>query len=185
MELPRLTVLNEQYAVRSILGEAGPFDAFYLAWDLENEEQVVVRELLPVKYVERVAPGTELRPKGRDEKQLVEFGFKHLSREFTLMSKISHPNIVGLRHFFQENNTLYSVHDYHPGMPLQGVLDQHDGKISARTAITIMMPFMDGVRTGHNSRLIHGRISPSKRLPFKERAPNGAGLQYDVSFHGQ
>ena len=76
MELPRLTVLHEQYAIRSILGEVGPFEAVYLAWDLENEQQVVVHEFLPGSYVDRVLPGHSLRPNSNQGRSLVEFWYK-------------------------------------------------------------------------------------------------------------
>ena len=160
MELPRLTVLNEQYAIRSILGEPGPFEAIYLAWDLENEEQVVIREYLPLALVERVLPGTHVRARGKQQHAIFEYGLKRTQKELSILSKISHPNVVQIRNYFSENDTLYSVYDYHPGASVQNVLDQHGGRISARTAITIMMPFMDGIKTGHKAGLIHGTVSP-------------------------
>ena len=171
MELPRLTVLNEQYAIRRLLGEVGPFEAVYLAWDLENEKQVVVHEFLPESQVDRVLPSQALRPNSNEARTLVDIGVKNLSKELTLRSKISHPNVVQVVEFFKENNTLYSIHEYHPGTTLQQVLDHSDGKMSAKTAITIMMPFMDGVRVGHNARLIHGRISPESVFLSKKGRP--------------
>ena len=79
--------------------------------------------------------------------------------------------MVQVRSFFKENNTLYSVHDYHPGTTLQNVLDHNGGKMSAKTAITIMMPFMDGIRIGHKARMIHGRISPESVYLSKQGRP--------------
>lgn len=171
MELPRLTVLNEQYAIRRLLGEVGPFEAVYLAWDLENEKQVIVHEFLPESQVDRVLPSQALRPNSNEARTLVEMGVKNLSKELALRTKISHPNVIQVLEFFKENNTLYSIHEYHPGTTLQQVLDHNDGKMSAKTAITIMMPFMDGVRVGHNSRMIHGRISPDSVFLSKKGRP--------------
>ena len=171
MELPRLTVLNEQYAIRSLLGEVGPFEAKYLAWDLENEKQVVVHEFLPESLVDRVLPSQALHPNSNEARKLVEFGIKNLSKELSLRTKISHPNVARVKEFFKENNTLYSIHEYHPGTSLQKVLDHSSGKMSAKTAITIMMPFMDGVRVGHKSRMIHGRISPESVYLSKQGRP--------------
>ena len=171
MELPRLTVLNEQYAIRRLLGEVGPFEAIYLAWDLENEQQVIVHEFLPDSLLDRVLPSQSLSPNSNEARSLFDFGKKNLAKELKLRAQLSHPNVVNIQSFFEENNTLYSIHDYHPGTSLQNVLDHNGGKMSPKTAITIMMPFMDGVRVGHESRMLHGRISPESVFLSKQGRP--------------
>lgn len=171
MELPRLTVLNEQYAIRSVLGEVGPFEAVYLAWDLENEKQVVIHEFLPEALVDRVLPSQALQPNSNEARNLVELGIKNLGKELSIRTKISHPNVAQVIEFFKENNTLYSIHEYHAGTTLNKVLDHSNGKMSPKTAITIMMPFMDGVRVGHKARMIHGRISPDSVYLSKQGRP--------------
>ena len=171
MELPRLTVLNEQYAIRSVLGEVGPFEAVYLAWDLENEKQVIVHEFLPETLVDRVLPSQALQPNSNEARNLIELGIKNLGKELSIRANISHPNVAQVIEFFKENNTLYSIHEYHAGTTLQKVLDHSNGKMSAKTAITIMMPFMDGVRVGHTARMIHGRISPESVYLSKQGRP--------------
>ena len=171
MELPRLTVLNEQYAIRSVLGEIGPFEALYLAWDLENEEQVVIREYLPLLLAERELPGVSLRMKAPGHQQIFDYGYNRLKKELAILSAINHPNIARVRSYFPENNTIYSVFDYHPGASLQHVLLQNDGKVSARTAITIMMPFLDGIKAGHKGGLLHGSISPQNIYLSKTGRP--------------
>lgn len=171
MELPRLTVLNEQFAIRSVLGQLGPFEATYLAWDLQNEEQVVVREYLPVQFAKRDAFGIQLHPKSEKEKPFFEYGLQRYLQEAALIAKIDHPNVVKERVFFKENGTVYRISEYHQGASLGDVLEQQGRKVSPKTAIAILMPLMDGIRAGHQHGLIHGGISPGKIYLSKTGRP--------------
>ncbi len=171
MELPRLTVLNERFAIRSVLGELGPFEATYLAWDLENEEQVIVREYLPVDFTKRDDSGVILLPRSDEDEALFSYGLGRIAKESALVAKIDHPNVVRERESFQENGTIYRILDYHAGASLAYVLDQQGGKVSARTAVTILMPLMDGVLAGHAHGLVHGSICPEKIYLTKTGRP--------------
>ena len=54
MALSKLTVLNEKYVLRKVLGSHGPYDITYLAWNLAKERNaVVIREYNPSFIVER------------------------------------------------------------------------------------------------------------------------------------
>ena len=171
MELPRLTVLNEQFAIRSVLGQLGPFEATYLAWDLQNEEQVVVREYLPVQFAKRDAFGIQLHPKSEKEKPFFSYGLQRYLQEAALIAKIDHPNVVKERVYFEENGTVYRISEYHQGASLGDVLEQQGRKVSPKTAIAILMPLMDGIRAGHQHGLIHGGISPGKIYLSKTGRP--------------
>ena len=105
MMLPRLTVLNEQYAVRSVVGKVGPLDVTYLAWDLANEEQVIVREFLPVDHVTRDSDGLSISPVSEEGKRLFGFGLDKFKRESQVLSNLEHPNIIRLRDHFQQHGT--------------------------------------------------------------------------------
>lgn len=171
MELPRLTVLNEQFAIRSVLGQLGPFEATYLAWDLQNEEQVVVREYLPVQFAKRDAFGIQLHPKSEKEQPFFAYGLQRYLQEAALIAKIDHPNVVRERIYFEENGTVYRISEYHQGASLGDVLEQQGRKVSPKTAIAILMPLMDGIRAGHHHGLIHGGISPGKIYLSKTGRP--------------
>ncbi len=171
MELPRLTVLNERFAIRSVLGELGPFEATYLAWDLENEEQVVVREYLPMALAKRDARGIGLAPKAPEVEKLYRYGLEHITKEARLFSNVDHPNVVREREFFLENGTIYRILDYHAGASLAYVLKQQGGKVPPKTAVTILMPLLDGIRAGHQQGLVHGAISPDKIYLTKSGRP--------------
>ncbi len=171
MELPRLTVLKERFAIRNVLGDLGPFEATYLAWDLENEEQVIVREYLPAGIAKRDAKGVGLMPTAPEADEMYQYGLEKIAKEAALCARIDHPNVVKEREFFRENGTVYRILDYHAGASLAYVLEQQGGKVSPRTAVTILMPLMDGVRAGHTQGLVHGAISPEKIYLTKSGRP--------------
>jgi serine/threonine protein kinase len=171
MELPRLTVLKEQFAIRSVLGELGPFEVTYLAWDLQREVQVIIREFLPVPFAKRDSLGIHLQARSEREQTFFEYGVQRYLQEAALIARIDHPNVVKERAYFKENGTVYRISEYHPGASLAEVLDQQGDRVSPRTAVAIMMPLMDGIRAGHKHGLIHGSISPRKIYLSKTGRP--------------
>ncbi|MDZ4699322.1 MAG: TonB family protein [Rhodothermales bacterium] len=171
MVLPRLTVLNEQYAVRNVLGGIGPVDVTYLAWDLRNEEQVVVREYYPARFVTRDPEQLHVAPRSEKDRTYFQYGLERYLKEAAAMSRIEHPNVVRERAFFRENGTAYRVSDYHEGATLADVVQQQGGRIPVRTAITLIMPLLDGVRAGHKHGLIHGGITPAEIFLAKNGRP--------------
>ena len=171
MELPQLTVLNEQFAIRSVLGELGPFEAVYLAWDLQHEEQVVVREYLPVSLIKRGMLGIEVEPRVGKDGGIFKYGYDRSLQEAVLLEKIRHPNVVRQREHFEENGTIYRVNEYHAGASLEYVIEQQGGHVGARTAIAILVPLLEGLRAGHKHGLIHGGMSPEKIYLSKTGRP--------------
>lgn len=169
--MPRLTVLDERFAIRSVLGGLGPFEATYLAWDLENEQQVIIREFLPVKLVKRGEDGLELVPKVEEVARLYQYGLDRVIKEAKLFAKVDHPNVVREHEYFTENGTVYRVSDYHPGASLAYILQQQGGKVTPRTAVTIMMPLLEGIQAGHEQGLVHGSISPENIYLTKTGRP--------------
>ena len=123
MALSKLTILNEQYVLRKMLGDRGQYDATYLAWNLKKEhDAVIVREFNPSHLVSRVADGARLVPKNEPAKKLFEYGLNCFIREAAAAVLIDHPNIVNQQAYFQENGTAYCVSTYHQGATLSTVL---------------------------------------------------------------
>lgn len=172
MALSKLTILNEQYVLRKMLGDRGQYDATYLAWNLKKEhDAVIVREFNPTHLVSRVAGGARLVPKNESAKKLFEYGLNCFIREAAAAVLIDHPNIVNQQAYFQENGTAYCVSTYHQGATLSMVLDAQSGKLQERAAFTIMMPLLDGLQAGHRKGLIHGRLSPQRIYLTKSGRP--------------
>ena len=136
MELPRLTVLNDRYAIRSVLGQLGPFEITYSAWDLNEEQQVVLREYFPVNLAVRQIRNDVI---ARDSESLPHFqyGYERYKKESQVLSRIKHPNVVPQLDYFEAYGTCYRVFEYHQGAVLERVLGEDSAQLAERSALSI------------------------------------------------
>ena len=172
MALTKLTILNDRYVLRNKLGEPGLYDTTYLAWNLmKKETAVVVREFSPTFLMDRSEDGEELIPTSGPAERLFDYGLNCFLREADATTLIQHPNVIHQQTYFRENNTAYSVSDYHPGATLSAVLQGQDGKLPEKAAFAIIVPLLDGLIAGHRKGLIHGRLSPDQVFLTKSGRP--------------
>ncbi len=172
MALSKLTILNERYVLRNLLGEPGLYDATYLAWNLmKKETAVVVREFNPTFLMSRAENGETLIPTSGPAERLFDYGLNCFIREADATGLIHHPNVVHQQTYFKENGTAYSVSDYHTGATLSAVLQGQAGKLQERAAFAIIVPLLDGLIAGHRKGLIHGRLSPDQIFLTKSGRP--------------
>ena len=172
MALSKLTVLNDKYVLRKVLGSQGPYDITYLAWNLSKERNaVVIREYNPSFIVTRSGDGTQFTFEDKASREDFEYGQNCFVREAAAAALIDHPNIVRHEDYFRENETSYCVSTFHSGATLEKVLEGKLGKIEKRAAYAIIMPLLDGLVAGHRQGLIHGRISPAQIFLTKTGRP--------------
>ena len=172
MALSKLTVLNDKYVLRKVLGSEGPYDVTYLAWNLSKERTaVVVREYNPSFIVQRTPDGSHFEFKDQHARAHFEYGLNCFVREAAATALIDHPNVVKHEDYFRENDTSYCVSTYHPGATLVRVLEGNSGRIEKRAAYAIIMPLLDGLLAGHRQGLIHGRLSPGQIFLTKSGRP--------------
>jgi|GEM_PF-6756008 len=172
MALSKLTVLNEKYVLRKVLGNNGPYDVTYLAWNLAKERNaVVIREYNPSFIVKRSEEGTEFEFKNEESRGYFEYGLNCFVREAAATALIDHPNVVKHEDYFRENSTSYCVSTFYPGATLSKVLEGNQSKIEKRAAYAILMPLLDGLLAGHRQGLIHGRLSPDQIFLTKSGRP--------------
>ena len=157
MILSNKCVLNDRYVIQGVLGEVGPFDVNYIAWDLNNEKEVVVREYYPLSLAKREQGGTllEVHDPGR-----FEYGLGAYTAEGLLLGKISHDGVATHIEQFKQNGTVYCVDEYVTGASLAAYVKQQGGSISADEALLITTAVLQGLQAIHEKRLYHGGISP-------------------------
>jgi len=164
------TILNNQYLIRKVLG-AGGFGITYLAWDLNLELSVAIKEFFPRTLVRRDRDKKNIILRSDSEKDTLKFenGLKRFLLEARTIAKFkNHPSIVRIITFFRENNTAYFVMDYYEGLSLSKYLESFGGKIDEKSAIKIILPILDGLSKVHNENYIHGDIKPSNIYLTKE-----------------
>lgn len=168
MVLSKATLLNGRYAIQSVLGEVGPLDITYLAWDIKAEREVVIREYFPLRFARRATDDRALEV--LDAKPF-EYGLSLFGREGELLSEFKHPNVVGSFSQFRENDTLYRVSDHITGVSLYAHLKRHEGFLTEEESIKLIDPLLDGLARAHSHHLYHGGISPKSILIMAEGTP--------------
>lgn len=153
-------ILNGKYLVGKVLGHGG-FGITYLGLDIKLQIKVAIKEYLPSDISTRALGETTVTTFSGEKGEQFEYGLKKfLDEARTLARYNSHPCIVSITDFFEENNTAYLVMEYLDGVPLNDYLKEMGGKIDFNVALNIMMPVMDALREVHSSGMIHRDVSP-------------------------
>lgn len=159
MELAALTVLNQRYTVKRMLGEPGPFDITYLGQHVDSEEEFIIREYFPVHLARREEGKTSVEMQGEEEADLFDSGMEYFAKESKVLSELDHAALPESYDLFQSNGTSYRVRPHPSSMSLAKGLEDK-GQLSEKSALTIMMPILEALQTAHDAGLYHGAVSP-------------------------
>ncbi|MBN1923018.1 MAG: SUMF1/EgtB/PvdO family nonheme iron enzyme [Anaerolineae bacterium] len=143
MVLAAQTVLQNRYRIVTLLGQGG-MGAVYRAWDLRLEGPVAVKEFVPQPGLDAVTLG-QLRAQ-----------FK---QEAVILSRLSHPNLVRVRDFFEEQGNAYLVMDLVEGESLEArILRQKN--IPEEEAVVWMRQLLEALVYCHSRGVVHRDIKP-------------------------
>ena len=157
--LPR-NILNGRYLVGRVLGYGG-FGVTYLAWDLNLNIQLAIKEYFPRDFATRITDRLTVSAYSKDMQEQYQYGLEKFLGEARALAQFQeHPNIVMVRDYFRENGTAYFVMNYIEGINFKQYLEQKGGKITFEEAMQIMAPVMEALREIHNKGLVHRDISP-------------------------
>jgi len=160
------TLLMDRYLVGRVLGEGG-FGITYIGCDLRLELKVAIKEYYPVDKVSRNTAVSE---------QLVSFsvtpartGFargkvRFLEEARTMAKMEKQQVIVGVRDFFETNNTAYLVMEYIEGTTFTELVAQRGGRIAPEELFTLIEPLFNALANLHRLGLIHRDISPDNLM---------------------
>lgn len=159
--LPERTILNERFYGGSVLGKPGGYGITYLAWDLTLQTTAAIKEYLPQRLASRKPGDTGITPVSFDDAVAYTDGLEEFLDEARTLVRFSHPNIVRVRDFFQQNNSAYLVMDYYAGMSLSEYLKELPAVMTEAEAIGLMSPILDGLGTVHELGYLHRDIKPA------------------------
>lgn len=158
--LPLRSILHGKYLIGKSLGHGG-FGITYIAWDLEKEKRVAVKEYLPDGLGSRIPGTTAVSVYSGDKAESFKYGMgKFLDEARTIYKFNSHPGIISVFELFEENGTAYYVMEFIDGMDLKHYTEKHGNKLTFSDAITILLPVFDALRAVHDAGFIHRDISP-------------------------
>ena len=163
MRLLESTLLNKRFTVKNILGNVGPLDITYKAWDQQANKQVVVRELFPQSLVARANDQLMLNIYSRDA---FNTGLSQFQDE---SQKIINQDPDGFAGFFYENRTIYRFRDFIEGHSLNTFAEPRT--FTEEEAISLLQPLLKTLIKAHKAELYHLNLSPDTVLISPEGQP--------------
>jgi len=145
------------YMLERVLGQGG-FGITYLARDTNLDQQVAIKEYLPVDVATR-RPDASVRSRTEDQGERYRWGLDRFIREARTLARFDHPNIVRVLSVFEHNNTAYMVMRFEEGENLAALLERRR-TLPEDELMRIVLPILDGLELVHNAGFIHRDIKP-------------------------
>ena len=140
-----------RYHILEQLGEGG-MATVYKAFDTRLERDVAVK----VIRVDQFAPA------------VLERILKRFEREAKALARLTHPNIVHINDYGEQDGIPYLVMDYLPG----GTLKQRLGKpIPWQEAARLLIPVAEALEYAHEHGIVHRDVKPSNILLTEKGQP--------------
>ena len=157
-----------EYRLDAVLG-AGGFGMTYLAWDVNLEKHVAIKEYLPGELAVRALDGS-IVPVNTESEYNYKWGLERFVLEARTLAKFSHPNIVRVNRYFEANGTSYMVMDYEAGESLNQYLKRNPAPTEAWIK-QVLMPILDGLQAVHKAGFLHRDIKPSNVFIREDGSP--------------
>ena len=164
------TIIAERYVVGVSIGSGG-FGITYKAWDTVLEKVVAIKEYYPAGLVNRI-PGEKrvIIYSGSRERECAN-GMERFLEEARNMAKFNtHPNIINVYDFFQENNTAYIIMEFLDGENYKEYIKHSGGKVPVEKALEVTEAVLEALKEVHKSGILHRDISPDNIFICKDGA---------------
>lgn len=153
------TVLAQRYEVGFAL-KIGLYTITYIAYDLQREEKVIVKEYYPSQLCSRVDGGNRIGIRaGGEQKTFYERGLTQFLKEAKDLHSVSVPFLIPVQDVFTENATAYMVMPYLNGKTLEAAIEEKK-RFSITETLALMMPVMDITDRVHQKGILHLNIHP-------------------------
>lgn len=164
---PGVVLNNGQFKITKFLASGG-FGMTYLAKD-SLDRDVVVKECFPSALCHRrnrmVVPTSS--------SAMEQFGsvVSLFVREAKAMSKLVHPNIVGVHQIFEDNDTAYMALDFIDGYDLLDIIEEKSLEVSPERVIFWLRKLLTAIEFVHEHDVLHRDISPDNILVDRDDNP--------------
>lgn len=154
------TVLRSRYIVGTTVGFGG-FGITYRAWDKTLDKKVAIKEFYPNGIVNRV-PGQKdvIIYSGNRAAEFQNGKVRFLAEARNMARFNTHPNIVNVYEFFEENNTAYIAMEFLEGKSYKEYIADRHGRVDPDTAVGVVLSVLDALKELHKVKIIHRDVSP-------------------------
>ena len=170
------SILAGTYLIGKVLGQGG-FGITYVAWDLNLNVKVAIKEYYPEGFVSRnMSTRTSVLTYTGEKESVFQKGKERFVSEAKTLARLGgDKGIVNVRSFFLENGTAYIVMDFAEGETLKGYVAQRGGKLTAQEALKLFEPLLPTLEHIHGAELLHRDISPDNII----MRPDGSLVMLD------
>lgn len=153
------TLLAGRYLVGRLLSHNGE-GADYIAYDIEQERSVEIREYMPGTICTREKNRRELTVRDGCLPLYKSYLSEFADLYKTLMNSDETDCIRKIYGIFAENNTGYVVMEHLTGMPLSQYLESCGGTLGWKEAKELFPPLFTALNMLHSQGIIHRGLSP-------------------------
>lgn len=160
LQLAPRTILNERYLLGRVLGQGG-FGITYLAWDLQLDRKLAIKEYFPLAISTRAEDRLTVSPVSAKSRPEMEYGLQKFEEEGLALQRFrNRPGIVSMVNFVYANKTAYIVMLYVEGLTFKQYLEERGGTISFDAALRILGLVMNALEEVHAAGMLHRDVSP-------------------------
>jgi serine/threonine protein kinase len=152
--------MNGQYTITRFLNNGG-FGITYLAKD-SLDRDVVIKECFPNAFCRRSQ--TLVAARSRAHQGELRSVVKLFVQEARNLSKLIHPNIVGVHQVFEDNGTAYMAIDYIKGRDLLQLIEDDSVSLHPEHIVQMARKMISAVGFVHDHSVLHRDISPDNIL---------------------
>ena len=156
--LPSKYIVGGQYYLGKVIG-CGGFGITYIAYDINLNRRVAIKELFPNKDVTREHNGSTVNIVLGQEDYVKHIKKRFLEEAQALYAFTNESDIINVYRLFEENNTAYYSMEYLEGMDLKSRLLK-TGKMSWEQLSVYIGMVTNSLKAIHSRGLIHRDISP-------------------------
>jgi len=157
---PGTELLHGQYRIEGFLN-AGGFGVTYLAKD-SLDRTVVIKECFPAAMVRRTS--SRVRARAGSSQDEFDSIVRLFEAEALRLSKLQHPNIVGIHQVFQDYGTAYMALDFVKGKDMLDVIEEGRDALPPYEVKRILLKVLDAITYIHANDILHRDISPDNIL---------------------
>jgi serine/threonine protein kinase len=147
-----------EFEVTRVVGQGG-FGAVYEAWDPMLERVVAIKEYLPTALSARRMDGCVV-PLSERHRETFELGMRGFIKEARLLAQFSHPSLLKVYRFWQEQGTAYMVMPFYRGDTLKQALAAAPGGVDEGWLLRIMDSITQALAVMHAAHCYHRDIAP-------------------------
>lgn len=146
-----------EFEITEVIGEGG-FGIVYKAYDHQLERTIAIKEYVPATLVIRNEDLT-LSLRGERFEQTFQAGLNSFIQEARLLARFSHPALLQVLRFWEQNGTAYMGTQFYSGTTLKKFWAQHPEKINETWIRNLLPTLLGAINTIHQEGYLHRDIS--------------------------